>query len=85
MAARLSSRFSAIGDLMAVQMILPYLHDALRTIESLCEAAREYYSLTKREREVWYWICKGKTNWEIATILDMTERTVKFYVGNLFR
>jgi len=73
-----------MGDLMAVQMILPYLHDALiRTVELCCGAVRKC-SLTKRELEVWYWIREGKTNWEIATILGLAERTVKFHIRNLF-
>jgi len=73
-----------MGDLMAVQMILPYLHDALiRTVELCCGAVQKC-SLTKRELEVWYWIREGKTNWEIATILGLAERTVKFHIRNLF-
>ena len=28
------------------------------------------------------WIRKGKTNWEIAVILGVAERTVKFHLQN---
>lgn len=40
-------------------------------------------TLTKRELEVFWWIQKGKTGWEIATILQISTRTVKFHVQNV--
>jgi DNA-binding CsgD family transcriptional regulator len=36
--------------------------------------------LSRRERECLYWAAKGKTFGEIATILTLSERTVKFYL-----
>lgn len=38
--------------------------------------------LTPREREVLLWTAKGKTGWEIAQILKLTERTVTYHVEN---
>lgn len=38
--------------------------------------------LTKREQEVVQWIANGKTTWEIAQILSITERTVYFHANN---
>ncbi len=40
-------------------------------------------ALTKREREVLEWMKEGKTNWEIGRILGISERTVRFHVGNI--
>jgi CheY-like chemotaxis protein/DNA-binding CsgD family transcriptional regulator len=40
--------------------------------------------LTPREAEVLYWITEGKTNPEIATILDTTLHTVKKHNNKLF-
>ena len=40
--------------------------------------------LTGREYEVLMWLRAGKSNWEIAQILGISERTVKFHVLNLF-
>ena len=37
-------------------------------------------SLSRRERECLFWAAKGKTFGEIATILSLSERTVKFYL-----
>ena len=41
--------------------------------------------LTDRERQVWGLVSSGMTNREIATRLCLSERTVKFHVGNVFR
>lgn len=38
--------------------------------------------LTKREVECLYWKSLGKTDKEIAKILDITERTVKAHMTN---
>jgi DNA-binding CsgD family transcriptional regulator len=40
--------------------------------------------LTARESEVLKWASIGKTCWEIAKILHISERTVKFHFGNAF-
>lgn len=39
--------------------------------------------LTDRECTVLDWLKEGKTNWEIAAILGISERTVKFHVANI--
>lgn len=39
--------------------------------------------LTPREKEVIAWIAHGKTNWETAMILGITENTVKFHIKNI--
>lgn len=36
--------------------------------------------LTPREREVLQWAAKGKTAWETAQLLELSEKTVKFYL-----
>lgn len=41
--------------------------------------------LTKREREIHRWICDGKSNDEIATILGISDRTVSKHCENIFR
>lgn len=41
-------------------------------------------SLTNREKAVADWILDGKTNWEIATILNISENTVKYHVKNIY-
>jgi len=40
--------------------------------------------LSPREMTVLQWMKEGKTNWEIAKILGLSERTVRFHVGSIF-
>ena len=42
-------------------------------------------SLTRREREVYHWMCEGKTYPETAIILGMKPRTVHKHVERIFR
>lgn len=42
----------------------------------------EEIKLTARERECLLWTARGKSNWEIANILNVAERTVTFHIGN---
>jgi len=41
--------------------------------------------LSKREREVLNWLNRGKTSWDISMILNISERTVNYHVGNIMR
>jgi DNA-binding CsgD family transcriptional regulator len=41
--------------------------------------------LTPKEMETLRWVQEGKTTWEIAKILGVSEATVKFHVGNVLR
>jgi len=39
--------------------------------------------LSKREKEVLYWVALGKTNWEIGMILDISLYTVKNHIKSI--
>ncbi len=41
--------------------------------------------LSNREIEVLNWLKKGKSSWDIATILNISERTVNFHVKNIMQ
>ncbi|MDD1012131.1 helix-turn-helix domain-containing protein [Pseudomonas rubra] len=41
--------------------------------------------LTGREEQVLLWCAYGKTSWEIGRILQCTESTVNFHIGNILR
>lgn len=41
--------------------------------------------LTRREREVHYWICQGKSNDDIARILEVSPHTIKNHVDHIFQ
>lgn len=47
--------------------------------------AEERIALTERERETLAWAAAGKSYWEIATILGISERTVRFFMTNARR
>ena len=40
--------------------------------------------LTEREAEVMLWVAQGKSNVDVATILGMSDKTVKKHLGNVF-
>jgi DNA-binding NarL/FixJ family response regulator len=46
---------------------------------------RKKFALTPRESEVLIWITRGKTNQEIAIILDFSPRTVNKHLEQIFR
>ena len=41
--------------------------------------------LSPKEREILQWLKQGKSNWDISMIQRISERTVKFHVGNIMR
>jgi len=44
----------------------------------------ETLGLTVREAEVLLWVAQGKANADVATILGMSEKTVKIHLGHIF-
>ncbi len=42
-------------------------------------------SMTDRQREIFEWVKKGKTNWEIAKIIACSEENVKYHMKNILR
>ena len=66
-------------SLMLGIFIAPHLNRCRKRIDLMSLVG----SLTRREKAVADWLIEGKTNWEIATILDVTESTVKYHVANI--
>jgi DNA-binding CsgD family transcriptional regulator len=66
-----------------LEYLIPYLHRALiaNTHAPLPTQAK---GLSPREMTVLLWMKEGKTNWEIARIVGVTERTVRFHVESIF-
>lgn len=42
-------------------------------------------TLSPRELEVLMWLKLGKTSWDIAVILRISERTVNYHVSNILQ
>lgn len=75
--------FTAKGTARRHALHLLALHFHLACDRALAEAPTPPApALTPREREVLVWAAKGKTGWEIAQILHLSERTVTYHVEN---
>ncbi len=76
----------AIGNsIMAAQHLNAYLYESVKTIslQNNAEQVQQYQSsITRRERECLLWACEGKTAWEIANIVGISERTAIFHLNN---
>ena len=73
-----------------LEMLVPHLHIALtRALQGVNKASRKpkakpvLTGLTEREHEVLQWLSSGKTNWEIAQVLCISEHTVKNHVQRI--
>ena len=49
------------------------------------KALQAAFDLTDRETQVLFWLSRGKTNQEIAQILEMSPRTVNKHLEPVFR
>jgi LuxR family quorum-sensing transcriptional regulator LasR len=74
---QLIARSLAEGNLVAT-----FVHDAIRRIVNKERQALQA-PLTRREVECLYWIAKGKSNWEISRILNISEHGVVYYVRKI--
>jgi DNA-binding CsgD family transcriptional regulator len=66
-------------------MLMSYVHEGLRRLDSAQRAPAPAIRLSAREREVLTWVGAGKTSWEIARILGLSERTAIFHVDNAMK
>jgi DNA-binding CsgD family transcriptional regulator len=72
-----------------MKLLTPHLHFALArvlaTVENyqgaLCKSKK---ALSVRQREILHWLHEGKTNWEIAKILELSELNVKYHINQIF-
>ncbi|MBI1821825.1 MAG: autoinducer binding domain-containing protein [Nitrospirae bacterium] len=65
-----------------IEYIVPHLHLAL--MRTALTKQDKKFPLSSRELEVIKWVKEGKTNWEVSYILNISERTVKFHLQNIF-
>lgn len=73
-----------------LEMLTPYVHKALihaMASDHANEKNIQCYGglITHREKEILKWVKAGKSNWEIAIILDISPRTVKNHVCNIIK
>lgn len=77
----------AQDDILAMmsqaQLLTCYLHEAVqRVVLSKGPPPLKKINLTEREKECLLWAAEGKTGWEIANIVSISERTVTFHLQN---
>lgn len=63
-----------------LEILLPHLNEIL-----IRQGFSTAPQLSARESEVLSWATAGKSNWEVARILNISERTVKFHLRNIYR
>lgn len=63
-------------------LIIPHLHAALNRLAGI---PKKCSPLTPKETEIIKWVKEGKSTWDISAILGISERTVKFHVGNIMQ
>lgn len=76
------------SQLHALRLITPHLErasDSILTKRKQTSRDALLYELTRRELEVLQWAVAGKTALEIGLILSITERTVKYHLGNIYQ
>ena len=63
-------------------MVLPHFHEAFYQIGM---QPRYNMPLSDKELTVLHWLGEGKSSWDTACILGISERTVKFHVSNIMK
>ena len=78
------SREHATGDVLStlpqLGMLYPYIFQ--RACDLMSPPGP---NLSERERQCLFWVSEGKTSWEAAKILGITERTVNFHLNSAIR
>jgi len=67
------------------QFLLPHITSAIQRYLSTSENLNKpnTCALSTRELDVLNWVSLGKSNWETAVILGISENTVKFHMSNI--
>ncbi len=80
----LSSRKIDKRFIQYIGVLLGYVNEGIIRICFSHKSHQENYNLTAREIQVLDWASKGKTAWEIANILSISERTVKYHLSKIY-
>jgi DNA-binding CsgD family transcriptional regulator len=73
-----------------MKLLTPHLHFALARVLATVDdyhgsLSKSKKALSERQREILHWLHEGKTNWEIAKILDLSELNVKYHIDQIFQ
>ena len=78
---RASLSFAFVGSVGAGELLVRLSPHDPRGGE---EVLKQRFPLTAREAEVLLWVARGKSNRDIATILDLAPRTVNKHLETVF-
>lgn len=67
-----------VGELAGLNFLANVIFDRLNIRSEIAEETLSFH-LSERELQVLAWASAGKTSWEIATILELSEHTVNQY------
>jgi DNA-binding CsgD family transcriptional regulator len=66
-----------------IKYVVPHLSEALKRLVAV--PRKRTTSLTSSEVEVLKWLKEGKTTWETSSILNKSERAIKFHINNILK
>ena len=67
-------------QIILLQNILPHVNEAIVNPKMW-----DRPHLTEKELEVLRWVKDGKSYWETGQIMNISERTVKFHLSNIYK
>jgi LuxR family transcriptional regulator, quorum-sensing system regulator CviR len=76
-----AKRYMPLVEYFGYHVHLALLRTAPKSSQAVASCVRE---LTLREMTILNWVRQGKTNWEIAKIMSVSERTIRFHVESIF-
>lgn len=73
-----------------LNLLVPHMHFALSRVVSTSQFKRQNspknnISLTNREKEILQWLSTGKSNWEIAQVIGLSDATVKNHLYHIMK
>lgn len=68
-----------------IDFLTPYIHISLSNVLYTERSQLNCNVLTEREKETLSWIKRGKSSWEISTILNISGATVNYHVANIMK
>lgn len=71
-----------------LKLLVPHMHVALMRVFSAPRYDKQHaqsqkVTLSDREKEILLWMSRGKSNWEIAQLIELSELTVKDHVQHI--
>jgi len=72
----------SLRDLVVLEMLVRVVFDRVYDLTEMPKK-KKWVTITDREREVLTLVARGKTNWEIGAIMDISEYSVRDYLKQL--